>query len=102
MLNLPCGIESATGVNFSPGPFSCPDYAVIGDEIVRLTRKAPTPDRRLKGHRFAIEDQPPVGRAERRRYLLPAAAAAQVRHRHVLDRDVEHALVQPLRDVLDE
>lgn len=74
-------------------PFRRPDDLVIRNPIVRLAGQGPASDRRRKRNAFAVESQLPVGRTDRRHDLIPAATAAAVHRRGVLDGYIDNTVL---------
>lgn len=67
-----------------------PDDVVPLDPVVRLARERPVAYRWRQPNRLAVKREPPSPWPERGHHLVAAPAAAEVEHRCVLHRDVEH------------
>jgi hypothetical protein len=56
----------------------------------------------MKRNGDAVERHGPISWSQRRHNFQPAAAATPVHSSRVFDRDVENAILRPLRNELDE
>lgn len=77
-------------------------YPILPDHIVRSARGAPVANRRPQRNTIPITPHLPVGGRQRCHHFPPAAATALVDGRSVPLTDVERALLELFRDVLDE
>lgn len=75
---------------------------ITRDPVVRATREVPISDRRIKGNGFAIENQFPIGRCERRHNLPPTCTTTAMHCGSVGDGHIENAIVEHLGNELDE
>src|SRR5271154_863252 len=59
-------LMGSSGRNLFRGPLSGPSNPVIPYPVVRLTFKAPVPDRRVERNRLAVKNELPIRGTERR------------------------------------
>src|SRR5271170_1027523 len=95
-------LMGSSGRNLFRGPLSGPSNPVIPYPVVRLTFKAPVPDRRVERNRLAVKNELPIRGTERRNDLFSASAATLVDHGRVFHRHVERPLLHNIGDEFDE
>jgi len=89
-------------LNSFPTPFRSPLNLIVRNPIMRLAREAPIPDRWIQGYCSAIKCQFPVSRGKRRDYFVPATAKAFMNSRSVINRNVQHAVLNRIGNIFYE